>query len=75
MTNRVKSTLPDNLRELRIDPVTGYLHIGPDHFPHNSLGMYKEEDYTRKTRGSYSYWNRHVTNSTGERAHGTMADR
>ena len=70
-----KSKLPEKLRELRIDPVTGVLHVGPDYFPHNSLGMYDEEDYARKTRGTFSYWNQHVKNGAGERAHGTMADR
>lgn len=49
--------LPDKLRELRVDPVTGYLHVGPEYFPNNHLGMYKLEEYASATRRTFSYWN------------------
>ena len=71
---RGKLKLPDKMREVRIDPVTGYLHVGPEYFPHNSLGMYKLNKYAGATRGTFSYWNQHVKNNSGERVHGTVVD-
>ena len=53
--------LPYELRELRVDTVTGYLLVGPEYFPHNSIGMYKLEEYASVTRSTFSYYNQHVT--------------
>ena len=67
--------LPYELRELRVDTVTGYLLVGPEYFPENSIGIYKLEEYAGVTRSTFSYYNQHIKDkNSGERVHGTMVD-
>ena len=72
---RDQSKLPPQLRALRFDNVTGNLLVGPEYFPNNSLGMYKQYEYAQATRNTFSYWNQHVKDkNSGERIRRTMAD-
>ena len=60
---------------MTVNNVMGNLLVGPEYFPNNSIGMYKQGKYAQATRNTFSYWNRHVKDkNSGEPVHGTMVD-